>query len=289
LVEQHKVFKGILDANLAAMDTFITSLIDKEMTGKERREAIERSFYSSMLRFASNWLTTYLHKKAVELLAFSATEKSKTVVKQKSMLKLVAIESWGLAKQAALNVYHTMKMLALKLQEIAADMVKFYSFLGPFAVPAAAATMIGIYKFIKSVAKLQKGVVNFQGKGTGTSDENLVFISKGESVITAATTEKHEKYLKIINKNPSVKINENPIMLKVVALPNVAIPANTTVNNSTLDKLITKLDDLIQLQSSQSVPSRTEVISTVTNPIAVFYELLERYKQEVTGNLAAEF
>ena len=44
-----------------------------------------------------------------------------------------------------------------------------------------------------------KGVVDYSGKGTGTSDSNIVQISRGESIVTAEATKRTENLLKSIN------------------------------------------------------------------------------------------
>jgi hypothetical protein len=45
-----------------------------------------------------------------------------------------------------------------------------------------------------------EGVENFQGKGTGTSDSNLIAFSHGESVVTAAATSKYSGLVTAMNK-----------------------------------------------------------------------------------------
>jgi hypothetical protein len=45
-----------------------------------------------------------------------------------------------------------------------------------------------------------EGVIDFKGKGTGTSDSNIVAISSGESVITAKGTQNASKMLTMINE-----------------------------------------------------------------------------------------
>lgn len=47
----------------------------------------------------------------------------------------------------------------------------------------------------------KKGVIDFKGKGTETSDDNLVRISKGESVTTAKGTKKYKRVLKDIEQD----------------------------------------------------------------------------------------
>lgn len=51
------------------------------------------------------------------------------------------------------------------------------------------------------IPEFKKGVIDFKGKGTETSDSNLVRISKGESVITARATKENKPILEAINKN----------------------------------------------------------------------------------------
>jgi hypothetical protein len=47
----------------------------------------------------------------------------------------------------------------------------------------------------------KEGVIDLEGKGTGTSDENLAWLSRGESVITAKQTAKHKDALQAIHRD----------------------------------------------------------------------------------------
>jgi hypothetical protein len=58
----------------------------------------------------------------------------------------------------------------------------------------------------RPLPEFAKGVVDFDGKGTGTSDSNLVKISKGESVITAKATRKYHDVLEAMNKGYDLPI-----------------------------------------------------------------------------------
>lgn len=51
------------------------------------------------------------------------------------------------------------------------------------------------------IPAFKTGVIDFKGKGTETSDSNLVRISHGESVINAKATRKHRDLLEAINKD----------------------------------------------------------------------------------------
>ncbi|MCC9032708.1 hypothetical protein NAL32_07490 [Chryseobacterium sp. Ch-15] len=67
-------------------------------------------------------------------------------------------------------------------------------------VLAALATGFAAVKgFQQDTPAFKDGVIGFNGKGTGTSDSNLVRISNGESVITAEATAKNKAILEEIN------------------------------------------------------------------------------------------
>lgn len=73
------------------------------------------------------------------------------------------------------------------------------SLIGPVTIAAAAGVQIAAIEAAKPPA-FATGVINFQGKGTGTSDSNPVLISHGESVVTAAATDKYSYILDAMNK-----------------------------------------------------------------------------------------
>lgn len=80
-----------------------------------------------------------------------------------------------------------------------------------------------------SKSSFAKGVVGYNGKGSGTSDENQVWISNGESVITAEGTKRYAPLLKAINAGD--------------ALPRLApIPAHYTHVSSSITDGISKAD-----------------------------------------------
>ena len=51
------------------------------------------------------------------------------------------------------------------------------------------------------IPQFKKWVIDFQGKGTETSDSHLVMISKGESVMTAKETRRFKPVLEAIRKD----------------------------------------------------------------------------------------
>lgn len=71
-------------------------------------------------------------------------------------------------------------------------------------VPAVIAAIVAGYAAITAATQesgsFKDGVVDFKGKGTATSDSNVVRISHGESVITAAGTAANRDILEAINR-----------------------------------------------------------------------------------------
>lgn len=67
-------------------------------------------------------------------------------------------------------------------------------------IAAAVAALAAGISFATSITEaFAEGVVDYNGKGTGTSDSNLVRISRGESVITADATQKFKPILEAMN------------------------------------------------------------------------------------------
>lgn len=79
----------------------------------------------------------------------------------------------------------------------------------PFAGPviaavqiaAATAQTVAAISRVRGVERpgFKEGVIDYQGQGTGTSDSNMVRISKGESIIKASATAKSKELLESIN------------------------------------------------------------------------------------------
>lgn len=86
---------------------------------------------------------------------------------------------------------------------------------------------------LAGVPMFAKGVENFQGKGTETSDSNLVRISKGESVVTAKGTQNYSGLVTAINKdNVQEWIIKNLDRFNKLSLKQDYNPINNGVNIS---------------------------------------------------------
>lgn len=107
-------------------------------------------------------------------------------------------------QQVALNLVMQASQIALAIANAAGQT-------GVGAIVAIPAVLLAIAAGFASIKSLQStdafkdGVIHYQGKGTGTSDSNLVRISRGESVITAEGTRKNAEILKEINDGKTIK------------------------------------------------------------------------------------
>jgi hypothetical protein len=74
---------------------------------------------------------------------------------------------------------------------------------GTFAqlLPIAMGALQAGIVLARPLPAFKDGVVGFKGKGTGTSDDNHVLISNGESVIKAKQTMKHRELLEAVNND----------------------------------------------------------------------------------------
>lgn len=103
------------------------------------------------------------------------------------------------------------------------------------AIAAFGAIQLGVIA-AQPVPQFKEGVVDFVGKGTETSDSNLVKISKGESVIPASATRKYKPFLENI---VSEARDGNPLFGKAAVNLSSTVPAfaNGYIPNSSTNSL----------------------------------------------------
>lgn len=84
--------------------------------------------------------------------------------------------------------------------------------LGPIAGPIAAGILTASLQLLLGQAKaalgFKDGVVDLEGPGTETSDSIPAWLSRGESVITAASTKANREELAWMNANPGMSIRD---------------------------------------------------------------------------------
>jgi len=153
-VDDSRLMLSTLDA---AYRSFFSTIINQEMTAKERREAIWQSMKFNFVNTLADMLKAFISGKVKEAFFHALTEKTKTTTTKTETAKREAISLSAMAKEIAMLV----KSVANWIAQIAAKLFSFFASLGPpgillglAAVPAAIA---GIKAVIKSVMAFAHG------------------------------------------------------------------------------------------------------------------------------------
>ena len=182
--------RAMLSENLvsfqAAYGTFTQSLLDTDMTGRERANAVWRSFASTAIaqftRMSADYVIRHLAMKTVAV-STAATEQAAIV--STSAVSTAA----GAAEQAT-----AISVAVAWMKAAYARLTAFYGFLGPFAPAAAIGTMAAAMAGIAMITKealgfAQGGVV----PGSGNRDSVLIAATPGERVLTVAENREYER------------------------------------------------------------------------------------------------
>lgn len=127
--------------------------------------------------------------------------------------------------------------LAQSIQAVANAAAYGDGYTAAIRVAAVIAALTSGFAFVTNLVgafktdSFKDGIVNYKGKGTGTSDSNLVRISNGESVITAKATQQYSHILEAMNNN-------KPLPVAYTAMP---AKFGVSGNNSELHKEIKAL------------------------------------------------
>ncbi|WP_312090364.1 hypothetical protein [Chryseobacterium sp.] len=157
-------------------------------------------------------------------------------------------------QQIAINLLMQASSIALAIAEAAAASGGIGAPVGIAIVLAALATGFAAVKgFSQDTPAFKDGVIGFNGKGTGTSDSNLVRISNGESVITAEATRKNREILEQINAGNVIRPLEfNPG--KIQPMPNT-----NSYDFTRLENKIESLKNDIKSAISERTPNSISI------------------------------
>lgn len=126
---------------------------------------------------------------------------------EKRLDKAVKIKERFAKQQIAINLLMQASQIALAIATAAGET----GIAAPVGIAIVLAALAAGFSAVKnfdaeSTPAFKDGVIGFNGKGTGTSDSNLVRISNGESVITADATQKNRDILEEINKGAEFRV-----------------------------------------------------------------------------------
>lgn len=118
-------------------------------------------------------------------------EKKRQQIEKESAIKSAKIARDQAILERSLALFNIVLNTANAISKLTAGL--------PFTLPqiiltgvlAAAQTAAVLAAPLPAVPKFAEGVINLNGKGTGTSDDIPAFLSKGESVITAKATDRY--------------------------------------------------------------------------------------------------
>lgn len=180
--EEEAVWQGHLGSMSAAYDTFTNTLLNTDMTGKQRARAMLNSAGAAFIQDIGARLK---HAIAAELL----------ILKTKTMATAAgaAADSAGTAVQVA----NSQTRAAAESTSLAAKVYAFYASLGPFGVPAAAATLAVMFAGITSFASKFASGGPVPGRGSG--DTVPAMLTPGEFVVNRNAAQANLPLLSAIN------------------------------------------------------------------------------------------
>lgn len=223
--EMHKFKKEVTDPAIKAGQQSTEDVTAKELKEIEKRSQAQ-ALAADTVNQASDLLTDALQEKqqqrtdaeiqrvqeqtAIELALLQSKYDNGLISEEIFNRKKEALLKKQKEKEAAIKTKDAQNDKKIALFRILVDtataivkaVASFPATAGqPFASIAAG---IGALQFglvaAQPIPKFKRGVVGFRGRGTDTSDSNLVAISNNESVINAASTRKYKKELEAINK-----------------------------------------------------------------------------------------
>lgn len=113
-------------------------------------------------------------------------------------------------------------------------------FVALIAASAALQTAAVLSQPLPEIPKFAKGVIGFKGKGTSTSDENLVMISNNESVMTGKATNKYREELQAAQDMELESLIYHKYILPTLKQVGVAEKEASTYDDYMLRKTIKK-------------------------------------------------
>lgn len=190
---------------------FDRAIQEQEKFNQKRRELTDAylQFASNAANSLSSIISSGFQQESMNL----QQEKDKQLAtvgdntkKREAIEKQFAVKSAQLKRKQAIadKVFSIFQIgiataQAIQKQLAATPLPAGAAFIALIAASAAAQVAAVAAQPLPEIPKFAKGVIGFKGKGTQTSDENLVMISNNESILKGKATEKYGEELNAAN------------------------------------------------------------------------------------------
>jgi len=292
-IEEHEIAVEALGVLEAGYDTFLNSILDKEMTGKERREAIWDSMKSSFINLLGDMLKKYiadvLVRGAINKGAMLSDAATRAAISKTSQAKEIAASK---ITGAAIAAAYAPGAASASLASFGANSIPAMAgIMSTHALSKLLSTLFVVLNKGGEVQKLNKGgeidwnkIVKLSGGGelnVGSDlneDSVLTFLTKKEIVINRESSQHKDNrdialgmnndkdyiYKNFVPRNSGGPIERNT-NFKIPSFPDFpSFPSSMNVSSNQLDKKLTALISVVKAQTMNQI-TRTNVPSVNIN------------------------
>ncbi len=274
-------YRALQSTISSGYDTLADGILDKSLNMQERWTKVWQSMRNTAIkaladilkqRIADSFKSNMLDRQ--EETSYAQKETTKTSFSLFGSVQRGAIRIAEAGKEIALTIGTAVKYVAVKMWEIGVAMVKFFSFLGPFAPVAAAGAMVGVTALVN---KMRKGFASGGYTGDGSKEEEAGIVHKGEVVLESGIVKGQLpeilKLRSLLQKGIKIKdIIAQPIMNSIPNInyqPNYAFAGGGYVGggSSFTDELKAIKDSILALNQNLVNKNMTANVQiTTTDP-----------------------
>jgi len=218
--EQHEFQGALVDAASAGYDTFVRSMLDTQMSGAEKSQAIWNSMKQVFIGSLADMLKKYISNKMTELLIDTTLEKTKTSVRAGGAAARAVISGTEIANSAAVTSANT--------AEAASGYMEAHSNIPFVGYAIGAAFVVAMLAMLSNIGKKSKGgiITNselFKGY-VPEGEDGLIGVQAGEEVMTKKATAKYRPVLDAMNADqplalPKMRLAEDGFSISSLAAP----------------------------------------------------------------------
>jgi len=218
--EQHEFQGALVDAASSGYDTFVRSMLDTQMSGAEKSQAIWNSMKQVFIGSLADMLKKYISNKMTELLIDTTLEKTKTSVRADGAAARAVISGTEIANSSAVTSANT--------AEAASGYMEAHSNIPFVGYAIGAAFVVAMLAMLSNIGKKSKGgiITNselFKGY-VPEGEDGLIGVQAGEEVMTRKATAKYRPVLDAMNADqplalPKMRLAEDGFSISSLAAP----------------------------------------------------------------------